>query len=163
MSVAVQASTGSAESGSCPPMELAISQMTNQTKVMPGACTRRRSRTSAALRGALSGNHGVRRRCHVLRTELREIVGDYQAVFSGAAADTVRERISLARAAGFDASGEALESGSGVWPALAQVAEGCGAAVVVCGSRGRGAGASTLLGSVSSGLVHNSETPNLVV
>jgi nucleotide-binding universal stress UspA family protein len=37
------------------------------------------------------------------------------------------------------------------------------ATVIVAGSRGRGGLASTILGSVSSGLVHNAETPVLVV
>ena len=35
--------------------------------------------------------------------------------------------------------------------------------MIVTGARGRGALASTLLGSVSSGLVHNAEAPVLVV
>ena len=35
--------------------------------------------------------------------------------------------------------------------------------MIVVGSRGRGAIASTVLGSVSSGLVHNADVPVLVV
>ena len=62
-----------------------------------------------------------------------------------------------------DASGEPIESNSGAWRVLDRAASDHGAAVIVCGSRGRGAVASTVLGSVSSGLVHNVETPTLVV
>lgn len=95
--------------------------------------------------------------------ELRAFSADYEQVFADAAASVVEEGVALAREAGLDASGEAIESGSGAWRALAEVATDRHATVIVAGSRGRGGLASTILGSVSSGLVHNSETPVLVV
>jgi nucleotide-binding universal stress UspA family protein len=95
--------------------------------------------------------------------DLRELAGDYEQVFADAAASVVEEGVSLAREAGLDASGEPIESDSGAWRVLERAATDHGAAVIVCGSRGRGAAASTVLGSVSSGLVHNVETPTLVV
>jgi nucleotide-binding universal stress UspA family protein len=95
--------------------------------------------------------------------DLRKLAGDYEQFFAEAAASVVEEGVSLAREAGLDASGEPIESGSGAWRVLERAATDHGAAVIVCGSRGRGAVASTVLGSVSSGLVHNVETPTLVV
>jgi nucleotide-binding universal stress UspA family protein len=95
--------------------------------------------------------------------ELREFSADYEQVFADAAASAVEEGVALAREAGLDACGEAIESGSGAWRALAEVASDRHATVIVAGSRGRGGLASTILGSVSSGLVHNAETPVLVV
>jgi hypothetical protein len=44
-----------------------------------------------------------------------------------------------------------------------EAAERHGAAVIVAGSRGRGGVASVLLGSVSSGLAHNAQTPTLII
>jgi nucleotide-binding universal stress UspA family protein len=95
--------------------------------------------------------------------ELREFSADYEQVFADAAASVVEEGVALARDAGLDASGEAIESGSGAWRALTEVANDRIVAVIVAGSRGRDGLASTILGSVSSGLVHNAETPVLVV
>jgi nucleotide-binding universal stress UspA family protein len=95
--------------------------------------------------------------------ELRAFSADYEQVFADAAASVVEEGVALAREAGLDASGEAIESGSGAWRALAAVASDRHATVIVAGSRGRGGLASTMLGSVSSGLVHNAETPVLIV
>ena len=95
--------------------------------------------------------------------ELQEIIGDYEAMFADAAGDLVKEGIALARDAGFNASGEATESGAGAWRALSELADRHAAAVIVCGSRGRSSVASALLGSVSSGLVHNAQTPTLLV
>jgi nucleotide-binding universal stress UspA family protein len=54
--------------------------------------------------------------------ELREFSADYEQFFADAAASVVEERVTLAREAGLDAAGEAIESGSGAWRALA---EGC--------------------------------------
>ena len=95
--------------------------------------------------------------------ELRAFSADYEQLFADEASAVVEEGVALARDAGLDASGEAIESGAGAWRALAQVAGERGAAVIVAGSRGRGGLASTILGSVSSGLVHNAETPALIV
>ena len=95
--------------------------------------------------------------------ELQEMIGDYEAMFADAAGDLVKEGVALARDAGFDASGEAVESGAGAWRELGELADRQSAAVIVCGSRGRSSVASALLGSVSSGLVHNAQTPTLLV
>jgi nucleotide-binding universal stress UspA family protein len=95
--------------------------------------------------------------------ELRVFATDYEQFFADAAAATVEEGVALAREAGLDASGDAIESGSGAWRALAEAASNRHAAVIVAGSRGRGGVASTMLGSVSSGLVHNAETPALII
>jgi len=94
---------------------------------------------------------------------LREFSADYEQFFADAAASVVEEGVGLAGEAGLDASGEAIESGSGAWRALAEVASDRSVAVIVAGSRGRAGLAATILGSVSSGLVHNAETPALIV
>jgi len=55
------------------------------------------------------------------------------------------------------------ESGRGEWQALLKAAETSRAAVLLVGSRGRGAVASTILGSVASALVHAAAVPVLMV
>jgi len=95
--------------------------------------------------------------------ELRSFVTDYDSMFAEAAESEVAEGVALARDAGFDASGETLESSASTWRAIADAAERHGAALIVAGSRGRSRVASTLLGSVSLGLVHNAEAPTLVI
>jgi nucleotide-binding universal stress UspA family protein len=95
--------------------------------------------------------------------DLRVFSADYEQLFADAAASVVEEGAALARDAGLDTAGEAIESGSGAWRAIAEAAGDRGAAVIVAGSRGRGGFASTFLGSVSSGLVHNAEAPALIV
>jgi nucleotide-binding universal stress UspA family protein len=95
--------------------------------------------------------------------DLRAFSADYEQLYADEAASVVEEGVALAAEAGLDASGEAIESGAGAWRALAEVASDRRAAVIVAGSRGRGGLASTILGSVSSGLVHNAETPVLIV
>jgi nucleotide-binding universal stress UspA family protein len=95
--------------------------------------------------------------------DLRAFSADYEQLFAESAASVVEEGVALAREAGLNASGETIESGGGAWRALAEAATDRGAAVIVAGSRGRGGLASTILGSVSSGLVHNAETPTLIV
>ncbi|HET8756013.1 MAG TPA: universal stress protein [Solirubrobacteraceae bacterium] len=114
---------------------------------------------SSPLRHTLSGRALAR----APLPELREFSADYERYFADVAAAVVEEGVALAREAGIDASGETVESGSGAWRALSELAIERGAAVIVAGSRGRGGIASTILGSVSSGLVHNAETPALIV
>jgi len=95
--------------------------------------------------------------------EFRAFVSDYDRIFAEAAESEAAEGVALAREAGFEVSGETLESDGSAWHAIADAAERHAAALIVTGSRGRGRVASALLGSVSSGLVHNAETPTLVI
>ena len=113
----------------------------------------------SAIRHTLAG----RALAHSPLRDLRSFADDYEQVFAGQAESVVEEGITLAREAGLDASGRAVESHAGAWRALAETAAGEGAAAIVCGSRGRGAVAATVLGSVSSGLVHNADSPVLIV
>jgi nucleotide-binding universal stress UspA family protein len=70
--------------------------------------------------------------------ELRAFSADYEPLFADEAASVIEEGLAAAREAGLDASGEALESGSGAWRALAEAATDRHATVIVAGSRGRG-------------------------
>ncbi len=96
-------------------------------------------------------------------TEIRAVTGDVDDWLLELAEATVAEGVELARAAGFEARGEAVESGSSPWRVLVASAETRDAAVVVVGSQGHGRVASVLLGSVSAGLVHHAERPVLIV
>jgi nucleotide-binding universal stress UspA family protein len=82
---------------------------------------------------------------------------------AGEAARTTEEGVGVARAAGLDAVGDAVEAHDGAWRAVVGAARAHGAAAIATGTRGRGAARSVLLGSVSSGLVQNAELPVLVV
>lgn len=73
------------------------------------------------------------------------------------------EGAALARESGLVATGEALETSTGTWRAITAAAATRSASVIVAGSRGRGGAPPALLGSVSSGLVHNAERPTLIV
>jgi nucleotide-binding universal stress UspA family protein len=96
-------------------------------------------------------------------SEIREFTGDLETWLRESAEATVEEGVGLARAAGLEASGEAVESGSAAWRVLTATAETRDAAVVVAGSQGHGHVASVLLGSVSAGLMHHAERPVLIV
>ena len=95
--------------------------------------------------------------------EIREVTSDLETLLRETAEATVEEGVELARVAGLETAGEAVESGSAAWRVLAATAETRDAAVVVVGSQGHGAVASVLLGSVSAGLVHHAERPTLIV
>jgi len=73
------------------------------------------------------------------------------------------EGVAIAREAGVEASAISVDATRGQWRALLAAAEEHGAAAILVGSRGRGAIASTVLGSVASGLVHAAARPVLVI
>jgi len=95
--------------------------------------------------------------------ELHEIAGDLEELFRAAAGDVAEEGAALARERGLDAKALPLEAAPGAWRALTAAAAEVAAALIVAGSRGRGAAASTVLGSISSALVHNAGLPVLIV
>ena len=96
-------------------------------------------------------------------TEIREFTGDFETWLREVAEATVEDGVGLARRAGLEASGEAVESSSTAWRALTATAETRDAAVIVAGSQGHGRVASVLLGSVSAGLAHHAERPVLII
>ena len=62
-----------------------------------------------------------------------------------------------------DATGVAVKSNGSVWQSILSFADTHDGSVIVVGSRGRGDFKSTVLGSVSHGLVNHSRRPVLVV
>jgi nucleotide-binding universal stress UspA family protein len=68
-----------------------------------------------------------------------------------------------ARTLGLDAQPESVPPSVPAWPALLDAAHRLDAAVLICGTRGRGAFARALLGSTSSSLLHNTDVPLLLV
>jgi nucleotide-binding universal stress UspA family protein len=94
----------------------------------------------------------------------RGSVGEFaDSIWREEAEDTAEEGAAYARELGLTASAAAPESGHGEWQTLLAGAREAGAAAVLVGSRGRGAVAATVLGSVASGLVHSAALPVLVV
>ncbi len=94
---------------------------------------------------------------------VREVVEALDGELANAAERVTADGVQRARAAGLDATGETIESPGSVWRAIATAAGTRSAAVIITGARGLGGARAALLGSVSSGLVHNAELPVLVV
>ena len=69
----------------------------------------------------------------------------------------------IARACGLEGEPVAVKAGGPVWHTIVETADGCDAAAIVMGSRGLTALRSTLLGSVSGGVVHHADRPTLVM
>jgi len=94
--------------------------------------------------------------------EMAEIVEAVEGKCAETAQMLADEGAVLARTLELDAHAMTVPSGVGAWHALTSVAEERHAAVIVVGSRGRGAIASTVLGSVSAGLAHNAACPIVI-
>jgi nucleotide-binding universal stress UspA family protein len=94
--------------------------------------------------------------------DLRRIIADLDHALGDAAATTTEEGVALAQEAGLDATGETVETTAGVWRTIASHARTRDAALIVTGARGIGGARSALLGSVSSGLIHDAEVPILI-
>ena len=122
---------------------------------------RRSSSTSGSPRCGTRSRGGRSARCRC--EEIRAFTTDFDAYFRACARDLAEQGAGLARAGGLEAEAVEQESKGAAWRGLLAAARAAGAAVVVVGSRGHGAIASTVLGSVSSGLAHNAETPVLVI
>jgi nucleotide-binding universal stress UspA family protein len=91
-----------------------------------------------------------------------ELAREVDELFAASATELAEEGAAIAREAGMSARAMTVKAESGTWRALATTARSEAAAVIVAGSRGRGALASTMLGSVSAGLAHNAELPVLI-
>jgi nucleotide-binding universal stress UspA family protein len=94
--------------------------------------------------------------------DVAAIIAELDKALAEDATATTEEGVAPAREAGLDATGETVEANVGVWRAIASLAASRGAALIATGARGIGSARSALLGSVSSGLIHNAEVPILV-
>jgi nucleotide-binding universal stress UspA family protein len=80
-----------------------------------------------------------------------------------AAEEVAAEGVALARSAGFDAEPFALRRETKTWRAILRAADETDASIVVAGAHGFSGVGRAILGSVSTGLVHHSAIPVLVV
>ena len=79
------------------------------------------------------------------------------------AEECAAEGAEIASAAGFDAQPRAVRSAGPFFAALLDVAEEIDARAIVAGSRGRSSLAAAVLGSVSTGLLHHTTRPVVIV
>jgi nucleotide-binding universal stress UspA family protein len=100
-------------------------------------------------------------RSHVATFE--DYVEGVDTIWAEVAAASAEAGAAFARELGLDARDTAPESGAGHAHALLREAQDVHAAAVLVGSRGRGAVASTVLGSVATGLVNAAALPVLIV
>jgi nucleotide-binding universal stress UspA family protein len=94
--------------------------------------------------------------------EFREIAAELDEYFASIANGVAEAGAEPARGGGVKTEAVTFEAAGAPWHGLLTAARDRGAAVVVVGSRGRGGVTASLLGSVSSGLVHNADLPVLV-
>jgi nucleotide-binding universal stress UspA family protein len=98
----------------------------------------------------------------LLRASVRPVVDDLDAAGREAAEGLAAEGAELARAAGFDAEPRAVRASGPFFAALLELADELDARAIVVGSRGRSQIAAAVLGSVSTGILHNTQRPVLV-
>jgi nucleotide-binding universal stress UspA family protein len=79
------------------------------------------------------------------------------------AEELAAEGAELARAAGFDAEPRAVRCSGPFFAGLLETADELDAGAIVAGSRGRSALRAAVLGSVSTGLLHHTSRPVLIV
>ena len=79
------------------------------------------------------------------------------------AAARAAEGVAAAKAAGLDASGEAMRCAGQVWATIVNAADEADAQAIVVGTRGLSAIKSALVGSVANGVLHHSARPVVVV
>lgn len=90
-------------------------------------------------------------------------VPDLEAVYERNARETAAGGVTLAEAAGLTAEPVVACEPNGCWTAILDAADIADAELIVVGARGLSGVKSALLGSVSSGVVHHSKRPVLVV
>ena len=93
----------------------------------------------------------------------REVEEDLAAQAEAHAESVAGRGAELARGAGLDAEPLAVPAAGALWSALLDASDDLDADAIVAGSRGWGEVRSLVLGSTSSGLVHHSERPVLIV
>ena len=91
-----------------------------------------------------------------------EAVADIDAATREAAEAIAAEGTELAAAAGFETRPHVVRSSGAIFAALIVCADELDAVAIVLGSRGRSTLAATLLGSVSTGVLHHTKRPVLV-
>lgn len=100
---------------------------------------------------------------HAPIEKLRVYADGIDGVYTEEAEQAALEGLACAHELGLESEAATPESGLGDWQTLLAEARRRQAAAILVGSRGRGAVAATVLGSVTSGLVHAAALPVLVV